>query len=127
VTFYWADSQQQGFSGASTDFLTVTLGSSPGQSTPTVPDNSQSFTPWISQTFDFTATGASEVLSFLATGTPTNGIAPAFALLDDVTVTQLGTPPPGMTPEPSSLMLLATGLVVMSGFIRWRMAKGQAV
>ena len=54
--------------------------------------------------FTYTATAASEVLSFLATGTPSG--VPPFALLDGVTLNSV--------PEPGSLALLGIGLIALA-------------
>jgi len=59
------------------------------------------FTGWMHQTFTYTATNTSELLSFLAVGTP-NGVPP-FVLLDGVVVNDA-------TPEPGSLTLMLGGL-----------------
>jgi hypothetical protein len=112
VTFDFAGAQQQGYSGASTDYLAVSLG---GQTddTATLSNVSNGFTGWNSETLEFTATNTSETLSFLAVGTPTG--VPSFALLDGVAISQ--------TPEPGSLVLLSTGLIGLSGFVRSRFKK----
>jgi hypothetical protein len=66
------------------------------------------------QTFTYTATSSSEVLSFLATeGSPFGG--PPLVLLDGVTLTP--------TPEPSTLLLMSlmcVGLVSVGAFRRLR-------
>jgi hypothetical protein len=105
VSFAWAGAQQSGFSGTTTDQWTVSLGtvsvSNPSQSTSVVSLPTEGASAWMYQTFDFVAASSSEVLSFLATGTPTG--QPPFALLANVSLTQV--------PEPASLALMATGLV----------------
>ena len=55
--------------------------------------------PWMSQSVTFTASAASEVLSFLALGTPSG--VPPFVLLDGVDVQAV--------PEPSTWVLLGAG------------------
>jgi hypothetical protein len=64
----------------------------------------------MTQTFTFTATAATELLSFLAIGTP-NGVPP-FSLLDGVSMTAI--------PEPSSSLILAAGCAAMAGVRRLR-------
>ena len=100
LTFYYAGAQQTGFSGATTEGWTGSLGRS-GFTTATINDASHGFTPWVQATFAFIATSASEVLSFTATGGPASG-DPPFALLADVSLTY--------APEP------ATWAVMMAGF-----------
>ena len=69
--------------------------------------------PWQQQVLTFTASAASEVLSFLAKGTP-NG-EPPISFLDGVSMT--------VVPEPASLALLGAGLV---GFGMTRQRRRQA-
>jgi len=101
VSFYWAGAQQSGFTLATTEGWDVSLGSTT-QDTTIVHDVSLGFTGWQYQTFDFTASSSTEVLSFLAVGTPSG--EPPFALLDGVSMTQV-------TPEPATLPLLLTGMM----------------
>jgi hypothetical protein len=112
VSFFYAGAQQSGYTGATTEQLIVSLG---GQSfaTPVLQNVDHGFTGWYSESFTFTPTSSSEVLSFLAVGTP-NG-EPPFTLLDGVSVSQ--------TPEPSSLALLITGLTGVGGMVRNRFRK----
>ena len=83
---------------------------------------SQLWSGWESETETFHITSAnSGVLSFLASDPNAAAQDPAFALLDNVTYS-ISTPSP--TPEPSSLMLLGTGLAGLGGFVRSRFKKG---
>jgi hypothetical protein len=100
VGFWWAGAQQYTFNGLTYEQWQVSLGSETN-STVTVADASNGFTGWQYQTFDYTATSTSEVLSFFAQGSPQG--PPPFALLDGVSLSQ--------TPEPGSLPLLFTGLI----------------
>jgi hypothetical protein len=104
VSFAWAGAQQSSFTGPTTDQWTVSLGSS-SQSTKVLSLATEGASGWMNQTFDFIATSSSEVLSFLATGTPSG--EPPIALLANVTVTNI--------PEPSTLTVMATGF---AGLIR---------
>jgi hypothetical protein len=115
VSFYWAAAQQAGYGclsnpsnpgGCTTEQWQVSLGSqtlTTGVATTGV--NQGGFSGWISQTLVFTATSSSEVLSFLALGTPMG--QPPFALLDGVSLTA--------TPEPGTLMLMAGAVLLGAG------------
>ena len=109
LTFDTAAAQLQSRTGATTEQLQVSLGSQTFM-TPVVSNPSQGFTGWFSDAFTFTATGASEVLSFLSIGTPSG--LPPMAALDDVSVT--ATTP---VPEPLSLALLGAGVLGL-GLVR---------
>jgi hypothetical protein len=104
VSFWMAGAQQQGFDGATTDGFQVSLGT---QTILTVilSNPSHNFQPWqkVNLTFTATTTG-SELLSFLAVGTPTG--TPPFTLLDGVTITSA-------TPEPAGLLPTAVGLAAL--------------
>ena len=73
-------------------------------------DTSHGFTGWQTENLTFTAKSTTEVLSFLAIGTP--GGEPPMSLLDGVSVSD------NAVPEPSSLALLGTGLAGMGGLLR---------
>jgi PEP-CTERM motif len=103
VSFYWAASQQYTFNGPTVQKLTVSLGSE-SQTTPTIDLPSHDFSGWQSQTFDYTATSSSEVLSFLAGGSPA---VPPFTLLDGVSMTDTTSP----VPEPGTWALMISGLM----------------
>jgi hypothetical protein len=111
ISFDWAAAQQSGFAGASTEQFQVGFGSST-QSTPVLSIASEGFSGWQSQSFLFTADATSDVLSFLAVGTP-NGV-PTFALLDGV----VAVPAVGSSaPLPSALSI---GTVLMIGVAAFR-------
>ncbi len=113
VNFLQAAAQQSGFTGATTDWWKVTFdgvgtGNDAPQTSvvmapPSTGSTSTWYTPWMSQTLTFLATGTSMVLGFMAQGTPSSSLPP-FAALDGITVTQV-------VPEPSSLLLLGGGLL----------------
>jgi hypothetical protein len=108
LSFDWGGAQQNGFTGVTTEQWAVSLG---GQTdyTPVLTDPSHGFTGWTTTTFDFVATNASEVLSFLAIGTPDG--EPPFSLLDGVSLQAV--------PEPSSwIFLVGVALLATIGFGR---------
>jgi hypothetical protein len=100
LSFYWAGAQQSGFTGPTTDSWQVSLGS---QTFSTLVESnvSHGFTGWQQQTFTYTATSTSEVLSFLAIGTP-NGMPP-FSLLDG----------PSMVAVPEPTTIVAGALMII--------------
>lgn len=117
LSFAWAAAQQYGFTGDTTDNWTVSLGtvgaSNPAQTTPTVNLPSNGFSSWMNQSMTFVATGSTELLSFLATGTPSG--QPPFALLANVSLTKI--------PEPASVIMLLSGLAGMFGLARRRASR----
>ena len=107
VSFWWAGAQQYGFSGPNTEQWEVSLGSE-SHSTAVLNNADHGFTGWRQQSFTFTATSSSAVLSFLAHGTP-QGVPP-FSLLDGVKLEAQGP-----VPEPASWALMILGFGA-SGF-----------
>ncbi len=103
VSFYWGAAQQLNFSGPTTDKITVSLGSQ-SQDTSTISLANHDFDAWHAVSMQFTATAGSEVLSFLAYGTPTG--VPPFAVLDGVSMTENIS-----TPEPATLSLVVIGVI----------------
>jgi len=120
VSFAWAGAQQSGFTGPTTDNWTVSLGnvtaSNPAQTTKTVSLSTEGFSGWMTQTFTFMPTSTSEVLSFLATGTPAG--QPPFALLANVSAANV--------PEPAALTVMMSGLAGLIGIARRRHRMGPA-
>lgn len=117
VSFWYAGAQQYGFDGLNTEGFTVSMSdgkTTQSQSTAMLQNTNHGFTGWQYATMNFTPTSTTETLSFLAKGTP-NG-EPPFSLLDGVSAVQV-------TPEPSSFMLLGTGLLSAAGFVRRRYMK----
>ncbi len=110
VGFWWAGAQQYALTGATTEQWLVSLGNQT-QMTAVVPNASHGFTGWMYQSFTFTADNSSDVLSFVAAGTP-NGLPP-FVLLDGVTMN-------AATPEPGTLALSVGGLLGIVGTLRSR-------
>jgi hypothetical protein len=105
LNFFQAGAQFVDAQGANTEGWNVTFGSQTFSS-PTLNNASEGFTGWQSVSMTFTATSASQTLTFLATGGP-NGLPP-FALLDGVSLTD-STTPPSPVPEPSTLAIVAVG------------------
>jgi len=106
VSFYWAGAQQTGYTGVTTEQWKVSLGKTT-QSTAVATNPSRGFTGWLFQTFTYTATSASEVLSFMAVGTPAG--QPPFSLLDGVSMNAALAVT--AVPEPASWTMLLLGLV----------------
>ena len=116
VSFYYAGAQQYGFTGATTEGFKVSLTDGTANTTEShltgiLDNDSHGFTGWHLATIDFTPTNTTETLSFLAQGTPAG--VPPFSLLDGISVVQV-------TPEPSTLALMGTGVLSMAGLIRRR-------
>jgi len=116
LTFNYAMAQQTGFSGANKDnFWDVGFGKAT-QSTDLLSLEDGGFSGWKTASMTFTATGVSEVLSFLAKGTAPG--APPFMLLDDVALA-------ADVPEPATWTMLLGGLGLLAFLARRRM--GSAV
>lgn len=114
LSFYWAAAQiangSGGYNGATTDDFQVSLGGET-QTTPSLSISSHGFSGWKLETLDFTATGSSEVLSFLAQGT---AAVPPAALLDGVSLT--GVP----EPDTWAMMLFGFGGIGLAAYYRQR-------
>jgi hypothetical protein len=112
LSFYWGGIQLGGgYSSPTSESLQVSLGAET-HSTAVVNECSQCFSGWFSENFQFTATGASEVLSFLSVG---DGVPP-MALIDGVSLTDAGI---GGVPEPSTWAMLLIGFGGL-GFAAYR-------
>ena len=108
VEFYQAAGQQAGFTGITTERWSVTFGGVTQLSTLiTLPE--AGFAPWQKQSLSFTATAVSQVLTFLAVGTP--GGAPPISFLDGVSVAGV--------PEPATWGLMVAGFGLV-GFVARR-------
>ena len=69
VSFWFAGAQQYGYNGATTEQLMVSLGDQT-VGTEVLSDSNHGFTGWQRENVSFIASDSSEVLSFLAVGTP---------------------------------------------------------
>ncbi|WP_367847991.1 PEP-CTERM sorting domain-containing protein [Rhodoferax sp. WC2427] len=103
LSFDWAAAQQSTYTGPTTEGWIVSLGNQ-SFATAMLDNPTMGFQDWRQQIFSFTATSTSEVLSFLATGTPMGN--PPFSLLDNVQLNAV--------PEPDSLALMFAGLGVLA-------------
>jgi hypothetical protein len=112
LSFDWAAAQQSGFSGPTNDNWSVSLGSDT-QTTATLNIPQAGFSGWQTQSFSYTATSTSEVLSFLAGTTLPSG-APPFVLLDGVSLTQ------STVPDAASTALLVGLAALAMGAVAWR-------
>jgi hypothetical protein len=114
LSFYQAAGQQHNFNGATTEQWKVTFGSQTFLST-LMNNPTHDFQPWAQQTMTFTASTASQVLTFLSQGGP-DGLPP-MVFLDGVSLVQ-------QTPEPSTLVYAGLGLVGLSA--AWRLRNKHA-
>jgi hypothetical protein len=112
VSFYQAAGQQYGYDGDTTERWKVTFGSAIQYSTLMSTPN-HGHVGWMSQALTFTATATSQVLSFMAVGTPAG--LPPFVFLDGVAVNQVG-----QVPEPGTMGLIALGLLAFPAARRLR-------
>ena len=123
LSFDWAAGQLQNRVGSISEKFQVSLGNQT-QTTNTLVIQSQGFSGWLHQTFNFKATSGQELLSFLSRGcamqggcTGPNGGLPPVALLDGVVLQDTGA-----TPEPATwlMMILGMGCVGSAARIRRR-------
>lgn len=108
LTFWWAGGSQFANDGATTEAFYVSLGDE-SYATETVDTPSRGFSGWRQAVMTFTPQSPTEVLSFLARGTPVG--QPPFSLVDGVSLTQ-------NVPEPASLALLGAGLIGLAALRR---------
>ena len=117
LSFYMAGAQQFGYTGAAGNGWTASLGAET-QSTHALSTPSEGFTGWQLQSLDFTATTASETLSFTPFAIPTTDFE-MTSLLDGVYL-ELAPPTPPNPPNPpdapdaaSTALLLCFSTVVL--------------
>lgn len=117
LSFDWAGVQQHGFDGPTTEGWDVSLGGETHSAAP-VANANHGFTGWMHSTMTFTATGASETLSFMATGGP-SGSQPPFSLLDGIALI-------AGVPEPATWGLMIMGFGLIGATARRRRAAAAA-
>jgi hypothetical protein len=83
--------------------------------TPLVTNPQGGFTPWMFESFSFTATTSTATLSLLAYGTPQG--QPPFSLIDGISI---DTPVPMPVPEPTTWAMMLIGFGVIGGVMRTR-------
>ncbi len=115
LTFYQAAGQQTGFKGPTTEQWQVSFGDQTKLSDQfSLPEGGVG--PWQAQKMYFTASSASQVLTFLAEGTPDG--QPPIAFLDGVVMSD--------APEPAAWALMLVGVGAMGAVARRRRAAGPA-
>ncbi len=101
LQFWQAAAQQKGTTGVQTEYWKVTFGGTTISST-VMNNPTGGFQDWTQQTMIFTASMTSQMLTFLALGTPNGG--PPVVLLDGVTL---------VAPEPGTFVLFGGGMLAL--------------
>ncbi len=110
LKFSWGSTQLINRSGDTTEQLRIGFGGDT-VSTGIAANPSGAFSGWYNESFTFTATSASQVLSFLSVGTP--GGLPPIAVLDGVSLE-------AAVPEPASWALMLLGFAMVGSAARRR-------
>lgn len=106
LSFDFAGAQYVTRVGATTEAWLVGFGDAQ-QMTTVLSNESQGFTGWFKSEMQFTATSASQLLTFMAVGTP-DGLPPV-SLIDGVSLTPTVTE----VPEPASIALVGAALAAL--------------
>jgi hypothetical protein len=119
LSFWWAGGELSNRTGYTSITLTGTFGSDPF-STPTFNNSKPSgvagdFSGWQLVSFTFKASAASQVLSFLASGTAPTPNLPPVAFLDGVSLTAV--------PEPATWGMMILGFGALGAVARRRRAQ----
>lgn len=133
LSFNYAFGQQYGFDGATVQSMAATIGSTSWDSGDYDLSN-HGFSGWTQENLTFTATSASEQLTFLATG---NLPVPPFGLVSGVSITEdAAAPPPagggadlgapGPTPGAGFASLALVALLLAAARTRGAASTGQA-
>lgn len=117
LTFYQSSGQQTDLNGATTEWWAVSIGSDNFTSTVmNTPEHGA--VDWAPQSFSFVASSTSELLTFLAHGTP--GGEPPVALLTGVDIEA------SSVPEPGTWAMMLVGLLAVGGLSSVRRRRLQA-
>ena len=117
LTFQQAAGQQTTFNGPTTEKWSVSFGGDT-QDSDKYSLASHGVGDWMLQSMTFTASSVSEVLSFLAVGTP-DGVPPTVFLAD----VNLNDTTPSAVPEPSSVVTLLIGVAGVTASVLRRRFK----
>lgn len=118
LSLTWAASQFTDATGATTQSLGITFGSETASTTPySLPG--KGFSGWQNFSTDFTATSTQQTLSFLAQAGGLSALSP-FLLVDGVRLEEKASNP---VPEPSSILMLSTGLLCIGVSRRRRLSQ----
>jgi len=116
LTFWQAAGQQYQKTGPTTEQWKVTFGNNTQYSDKfTLPQGGVG--DWQQQSMDFIATQTSQVLTFLAQGTPSG--QPPVAMLDGVSL-KVYQPPVTAVPEPATWAMMIMGFGAVAGVMRRR-------
>lgn len=132
VSFWYAAGQQYNFTGTTTEGWQVSLESTAQTTQVTNPNGTTiqdtpaqaggslangSFQAWAQETFDFTASSSTQILTFLSMGTPSG--QPPADLLSGVVMNAI------VTPEPASLAFSGIGMSALVALLWFRKSRAR--